>query len=350
MERFDCLIIGAGPCGIGAALKLHDAGVNFGIIDGGTPGGKVNIAPRVDNYPGFKQILGPDLAFKLFERLMDKGISIIGDNILSLTKEGDLFKLEGQFDSYEAKAVLIATGTKEKKIGLPKEDEMLGHGLSYCSLCDGHFFKGQDVVVVGGGNAALKEAIHLSHILKKLYVVHRRNEFRGSNNLVDELRAMDNVEIITPSKELMQPLRADHTILMAMKKRLCDEVLYASCLNCRNQWRVRVADAPREFVCPRCNGLMVALLKEYDREAIKVCRKDKDDFTEEEAKIYSKLRRVANLVSTNGGRAAMVLAGRGVGPETASRILRNSYRDEDDFLREIMSAEVTFAKNKRFWD
>ena len=101
MERFDCLIIGAGPCGIGTALKLQDAGVNFGIIDGGTPGGKVNIAPRVDNYPGFKQIPGPDLAFKLFERLMDKGISIIGDSILSLTKEGDLFKLEGQFDSYD---------------------------------------------------------------------------------------------------------------------------------------------------------------------------------------------------------------------------------------------------------
>ena len=198
MQKFDCLIIGAGPCGIGAALKLHDAGVNFGIIDGGTPGGKVNIAPRVDNYPGFKQIPGPDLAMKLFERLMDKGISIIGDNIISLIKEDNIFKLEGQFDKYEAKAVLIASGTKERKVGLPKEDEMLGHGLSYCSLCDGHFFKGQDVVVVGGGNAALKEAIHLSHIAKKLYVVHRRNEFRGSNNLVDELKAMDNVEIITP--------------------------------------------------------------------------------------------------------------------------------------------------------
>ena len=137
---------------------------------------------------------------------------------------------------------------------------------------------------------------------------------------------------------------------MAMKKRLCDEVLYATCLNCGNQWRVRVADAPREFVCPKCNGLMVALVKEYDRETSKICRKDRDQLTEEETKVYAKLKRTANLVSTNGGRAAMVLAGRGVGPETAARILRNSYRDEDDFLREIMGAEVTFAKNKRFWD
>ena len=94
--------------------------------------------------------------------------------------------------------MLIASGTKERKIGLPKEDELFGHGISYCALCDGHFFKGGDVAVIGGGNSALKEAIHLAHIVKKLYVIHRRNEFRGSVKLVDELKAMDNVEIITP--------------------------------------------------------------------------------------------------------------------------------------------------------
>lgn len=198
MKKYDAVIIGSGPCGIGAALKLKEAGVNFALIDGSTPGGKVNIAPRVDNYPGFKQIPGPDLAFKLYERLLNNDISIVPDMITSLTKEDGLFILKGEYGEYTAKAVLIASGTKEKKVGLPKEDEFLGHGISYCSLCDGHFFKGQDIVVVGGGNAALKEAIHLSHIAKKLYVVHRRNEFRGSNNLVKELQEMDNVEIITP--------------------------------------------------------------------------------------------------------------------------------------------------------
>ena len=172
----------------------------------------------------------------------------------------------------------------------------------------------------------------------------------GEMELVPQPISRIGLEGITRSKELMQPLRADHTILVALKKRLQDEVLFASCLNCQNQWRVRVRDAPREFVCPRCGGLMVALLKEYDREAIKVCAKDRDLFTDEEKKTFTKLRKVANLVSTNGQRAAIVLAGRGVGAETASRILRSSFRDEDDFLREIMSAEVTFAKNKRFWD
>ena len=172
----------------------------------------------------------------------------------------------------------------------------------------------------------------------------------GEIELVPQTISRVGMEGITRSKELMQPLRADHTILMAMKKRLADEVLYASCINCQNQWRVRAGEAPRELVCPRCGGLMVALIKEYDRESIKICGKDRDKLTEDEAKTVAKLKRVANLVSTNGGRAAMVLAGRGVGPETAARILRNSFRDEDDFLREIMSAEVTFAKNKRFWD
>ena len=198
MEVFDCLIIGAGPCGIGAALKLKEAGVNFALINSGTPGGKVNIAPRVDNYPGEKEIPGPDLAFKLYQRLLDHNIPIIGDTVLSLKKENDMFIAQCEYETYSAKAVLIASGTKERKVGLPKEDELLGHGISYCSLCDGHFFKGQDVAVIGGGNAALKEAIHLAHIVKKLYVIHRRNEFRGSNKLVDELKEMDNVEIITP--------------------------------------------------------------------------------------------------------------------------------------------------------
>lgn len=198
MEKFDCLIIGAGPCGIGAALKLKETNINFGIIDGSTPGGKVNIAPRVDNYPGFKEIPGPDLAFKLFERLMDKGISIIGDNILSLEKEDNYFKLTGEYDSYLSKSVLIACGTKERKIELPKEDELFGHGLSYCALCDGHFFKNQVVAVIGGGNTALKESIYLSGLVKKLYVIHRRNEFRGSDKLVKELKEKENVEILTP--------------------------------------------------------------------------------------------------------------------------------------------------------
>ena len=195
---FDCLIIGSGPCGIGAALKLKEKGLKIAIIEMSTPGGKVNIAPRVDNYPRQEPISGPDLAFKLFQRVLDNNIDFIGDEITSLTKEGDVFVLEGLNNTYRAKTVLVASGTKERELGLPNEKELFGHGVSYCALCDGHFFKGQDVLLIGGGNAALKEAIYLADSVNHLYLIHRRNEFRGSVKLVDELKSHPNVDVLTP--------------------------------------------------------------------------------------------------------------------------------------------------------
>ncbi len=156
------------------------------------------------------------------------------------------------------------------------------------------------------------------------------------------------MEGITRSKELMQPMRADHNILMALKKRLENEVLYASCIRCQSQWRVRVSDAPKRFVCGHCGGNMIALLKEYDREKIKLLKKEKP--TPKEKKDIQRIGRNANIVNENGRRACMTLAGRGIGPDSASRILRTMYTDEDDFLRDILSAEVLYAKNKRFWD
>lgn len=195
---FDCLIIGAGPSGIGCALALKEKGFDIAIIEKGMPGGKVNIAPRVDNYPGQHEIPGPDLAMIFYQRILDNEINFIGDEIVSLDKEGDLFVLKGNLDTYQSKTVYIASGTTERKIGLPKEDQLFGHGLSYCALCDGHFFKGQDVLVIGGGNSALKEAVHLAGLAKHLYLIHRRNEFRGSQKIVDELKSHDNVTILTP--------------------------------------------------------------------------------------------------------------------------------------------------------
>ena len=156
------------------------------------------------------------------------------------------------------------------------------------------------------------------------------------------------LEGIVRSKELMQPRRADHTILMALKKRLEEEVLHASCLNCLNQWRMRVSDAPQQIRCSKCGGNMVALLKEYERESIKSIKMKERG--EQEKKDAMRVSRNANLVNEYGKRAAIVLAGRGVGPDGASRILRSMHLDEDDFLRDIMNAEILYAKNKRFWD
>ncbi len=197
-KNIDTVIIGCGPCGIGAALALKEAGANFVLLESGAPGGKVNIAPRVDNYPGFTKIPGPELAFALYQRVMDAGIELTPCEVLSLTKEGNLYTVETDNDTYIAKTVLVASGTKERKVGLAKEDEFLGHGISYCAICDGHFFVGQDVAVCGGGNSALKETIYLANKCHHVYLFHRRNEFRGNDKLVNELKELPNVTILTP--------------------------------------------------------------------------------------------------------------------------------------------------------
>ena len=195
---YECLIVGAGPCGIGAAIELKKNNIDVAVIECSMPGGKVNIAPRVDNYPGKHEIPGPELAMDFYKRLMASEVEMIAEEVIELHKKDDLFEVITSEATYEAKTVLVACGTKERKIGLAKEDEMLGHGISYCALCDGHFFKNKDIIVIGGGNSALKEAIHLSHLANHLTIIHRRNEFRGSNKLVEELKSKDNVTVLTP--------------------------------------------------------------------------------------------------------------------------------------------------------
>jgi len=197
-EIFDCLIIGCGPCGIGAAIELKKSDKKIAIIEKYTPGRKVNIAPRVDNYPGHKEIPGSDLAFVLYQRILDAKIEMIGDEVVSLMKNENTFKIHCKNATYYAKTVLIGSGTTERKLDLPKENELFAHGLSYCAVCDGHFFKNKDVIVIGGGNSALKEAIYLARIVNKLYLIHRRNEFRGNDKLVDELKRFENVTVLTP--------------------------------------------------------------------------------------------------------------------------------------------------------
>ena len=196
---YESLVIGSGPCGIGCACKLKEAGLDFAVIESYIPGGKINIAPRVDNYPHEFQIPGPDLAMKFAKRLTDLKIPFINKEVVSLTKKDGLFNVELKDGTVLlSKTVMLASGTKERKLGLEKEDELLGHGISYCAICDGHFFKGKDIVVVGGGNSALKEAIYLAHLANHVTVVHRRNEFRGLNHLVDEIRGLPNTTILTP--------------------------------------------------------------------------------------------------------------------------------------------------------
>lgn len=199
MKHHQVIIIGLGPGGIGAAITLKENNIDVLVVEKGVPGGKVNVAPRVDNYPGYTKIKGPDLAYELYKKYKSYNIPTLFNEVISLKKNDDIITVE--LDNHEVLScdyVIIASGTKERLIGLEKEESLLGHGLSYCSICDGHFYKNKVVAVIGGGNAALKEAIHLSDIVSKLYLIHRRNEFRGSLNLVNELKEKENVKILTP--------------------------------------------------------------------------------------------------------------------------------------------------------
>ncbi|MDR0934821.1 MAG: FAD-dependent oxidoreductase [Erysipelotrichaceae bacterium] len=202
LKKTKVVIIGSGPAGISAAIYLKKENIDFVILEYSAPGGKVNIAPRVDNYPDHFQISGPDLAFKLYERMIKEGIKLSAEEVLSVDKKDDNFIVTTDQNVYESAAVLVASGTKEKKLGLVNEDELFGHGVSYCAICDGHFFKDQDVAIIGGGNSALKEAIFLAPLVKKLYLIHRRNEFRGLKKTLNELITFKNVEIMTPYKPL----------------------------------------------------------------------------------------------------------------------------------------------------
>jgi len=150
------------------------------------------------------------------------------------------------------------------------------------------------------------------------------------------------------SKELIAPQRADHSILMALKNRMEEELMYLNCLNCRAQWRQKVKEAPKNIACERCGGKMVAALHSYNREAAKLLSKRK--LSEEDEAEVKRMYKTASLVSKHGKKALLCLAGRGVGPDTAARVLSGFHENEDEFLREILSAEINYAKTKKFWD
>lgn len=193
---YQCIIIGGGPCGVGAAEVLKAANVDFAVVEFSMPGGKVNIAPRVDNYPNEYQISGPDLAMKFAMRLMALKAPLITKEVVSLEKENELFKITLKNQTILlAKTVLIATGGKERKLGLEKENELLGHGISYCAICDGHFFKQKDIVVVADNEHALSEANYLANLANKLYLIIK-SDLKINQKYTESLFKRGNVEVI----------------------------------------------------------------------------------------------------------------------------------------------------------
>ena len=192
---FDVIIIGGGPAGLTAAIYTARAGLSARVLEKLSPGGQAAATFRIENYPGFRNISGMDLANDLAEHARAAGAGIVMEEATGLELSGDIKRIRTGTGQYEAKAVVLALGSRYRKLEVPGEAELTGHGVSYCATCDGNFFRDRDVAVVGGGNTAVGDAVQLAKICRHVILIHRRDELRADYTLRRQLAALPNVTV-----------------------------------------------------------------------------------------------------------------------------------------------------------
>ncbi len=193
---YDIGIIGGGTAGMTAAVYGQRAGKRTVIIEGMNYGGQITVSPKVENYPGIASVSGAEFSMNLLDQAMSLGAETELEEARGIRKENGIKVIETKGKEYPCRTVIIATGVTHRHLGLEKEEKLMGAGVSYCATCDGAFFKGKDVAVVGGGNTALQDAEFLSNYCNKVYLIHRRDEFRGEAGLVEPLKRKENVEFV----------------------------------------------------------------------------------------------------------------------------------------------------------
>ncbi|MBA4688193.1 MAG: thioredoxin-disulfide reductase [Candidatus Galacturonibacter soehngenii] len=196
---YDIIIIGAGTAGLSAAIYGVRAGKKVLVLEAAVYGGQIINTPEIENYPGIKHISGYEFATNLYEQARDLGADVKYEKALSIETQEENKLVKTDSNEYVAKAVILATGAKNRPLGLEKEQELIGRGISYCATCDGGFYRGKVVAVNGGGNTALEDAIFLTSYCSKVYVIHRRDSFRGEEKLLETLKRKDNVEFVLSS-------------------------------------------------------------------------------------------------------------------------------------------------------
>ena len=192
---YDIVIVGAGPAGLTAAVYARRAGKSVLVLEKDTFGGQITFSPKLENYPGFQEISGNDLAQKMLEQALNLGAEIDMDTVTDVM-DGEVKEVIGEAGRYEAKAVIIAAGAHHRRLNLPKEEELIGNGISFCAVCDGAFYKGQHVAVIGGGNTALQEILLLSEVCDKVTVVQNLAFLTGEKKMIQLLEAKENIEVI----------------------------------------------------------------------------------------------------------------------------------------------------------
>ena len=215
----DLIIIGAGTAGMTSALYALRSGKKVLLLEKENVGGQIAYSPRVENFPSIKQISGSDFSNNLFEQVIDLGAEFELENVTSISKENNIFKVTTEYNEYLSKAVVIATGAKHRHINIEGEEELSGNGVSYCAVCDGAFYKGEEVALIGDGNTALQYSILLSNYCKKVYVCTLFDKFFGDYSHVETLKKKDNVEIIHNislkefiGKDKLEGLKFEHMI------------------------------------------------------------------------------------------------------------------------------------------
>ena len=193
---YDVIIIGMGIGGITAGIYAKRAGLNVLMFEKSAPGGMLQKIDKIQNYPGFSEISGPDLALNLFNQVKKVGVPFKFEEVIDVEITEEYKKVITKNGTYEAKNIIVATGRTPKYLGLDNEKDYLGRGLSTCASCDGNFYKGEDVAVVGSGNSALQESLYLANIVNKVYLLHRGVNFKGDDALVERVRNTQNIEIV----------------------------------------------------------------------------------------------------------------------------------------------------------
>ena len=193
---YDIIIIGAGPAGLTSAIYARRAAKSVLVLEAKSYGGQIINTLDIDNYPAEAHISGFDFATKLYNQAKDLGTEIVFEKVVDINDKDNIKEVITTKNTYQGKTIIIATGSENRKLGLSNEDELVGKGISYCATCDGAFYKDKTVAVVGGGNTALEDALYLSNIVKKCYLIHRRDEFRGEESTVNLLKEKNNIEFI----------------------------------------------------------------------------------------------------------------------------------------------------------
>ncbi|MGT2736951.1 thioredoxin-disulfide reductase [Streptococcus orisratti] len=196
---YDTLIIGSGPAGMTAALYTARSNLKVGIIEQGAPGGQMNNTSEIENYPGYEHISGPELSMKMYEPLEKFNVEHIYGIVQSIENDGLIKRVVTEDETFEAKTVILATGAKYRLLDVPGEEEYTSRGVSYCAVCDGAFFRNQDLLVVGGGDSAVEEAIYLTQFAKSVTIIHRRDELRAQKILQDRAFANEKIKFIWDS-------------------------------------------------------------------------------------------------------------------------------------------------------